>query len=88
MTIRKPSPAERRKVAIARKFPSWYLTEGMTSPAAHITAAFRSISELSTIRAYTMRGRLSTNGRRLAVIASLKSARVNLAIGRRSSPLP
>ena len=88
MTNRKPSPAKRRTLAIARKFPAWYLTNGMTSPATHITAGYRAIADLSTIRAYTMRGKLTTNSRRLAVINALKSARLNLAIGRRSSPLP
>lgn len=85
---RKLSPARRRKAAISAAFPQWYLTEGMTSPALHITAAFRSIAELGKIRAYVMRGRLTTNQRRIAVIAALKSTRLNLAMGRRSSPLP
>ncbi len=84
----KLSPAQRRKAAIERRFPSWYLTDEMTSPALHITAAFRSIAELATIRAYLARGRISTAMRVLLTQSALRAARFNLSVGRRSSPLP
>ncbi|QIO64794.1 hypothetical protein [Rhizobium leguminosarum] len=84
----KLSPAQRRKAAIQRSFPRWYLTNGMTSAAAHITAAFRSIAELSTIRAYLARGRISDKERKLYTQSAVQAARFNLSIGRDSSPLP
>ncbi|MBX5268565.1 hypothetical protein HJB99_07720 [Rhizobium sp. NLR17b] len=84
----KLSPAQRRKDAIERRFPSWYLTGEMTSPALHITAAFRSIAELATLRAYIMRGNISPAMCLLLRQSALRSARFNLWVGRRSSPLP
>lgn len=79
---RRPSPAQRRKDAISRKFQRWYLTEGMTSAALHISAAYRAIAELSAIRDDQPRRR------RLVIDSAIRAARFNLWIGRRSSPLP
>ncbi|MEF3124676.1 hypothetical protein [Rhizobium leguminosarum] len=84
----KLSSAQRRKAAITRAFPGWYLTDGQTCAAAHITAAFRSIAELSTIRAYLARGKLSEKEGEIYTQTAVRSARFNLAIGRDSSPLP
>ena len=69
-------------------FPPWYLTDGMTSSALHISAAFRSIAELRTIRADLARGVIGTATCVLLRQSAIRSARFNLALGRRSSPLP
>jgi len=84
----KLSPAQRRKSAIEHCFPVWYLTNGMTSAAAHITAAFRSIAELSTLRAYLARGKVTDHDRKLYTQSAIRAARFNRSLGRRSSPLP
>ncbi|UDF29365.1 UNVERIFIED_ORG: hypothetical protein LHK14_17905 [Roseateles sp. XES5] len=85
---RRPSPAQRRKDAISRTFQWWYLTDGLTSPAAHISAAYRAIAELSAIRDDVASGRLQPRRRRLIIDSAIRAARSNLWIGRRSSPLP
>jgi hypothetical protein len=50
---RKPlSPKQRRDAAIVRRFPAWYLTDGRTSPALHIGAAFSDLErDFSRLRA-------------------------------------
>jgi hypothetical protein len=45
------SPKQRRTDAITRRFPAWYLTDGKTSQALHIGAAFRHLNELARTRA-------------------------------------
>lgn len=84
----KPSPAQRRKAAIGTAFQKWYLTDGMTSAAAHTTAACRAIAELSTIRSDFADGKLPLRKLKLYARSAILSARFNLGIGRGRSPLP
>ncbi|MCV9960755.1 hypothetical protein OIU34_02485 [Pararhizobium sp. BT-229] len=84
----KPSPAQRRKTAISARFQPWYLTDGMTSPALHISAGYRAIRQLSTIRTEIAHGGLTLCSRKLYAESAIRSAKFNLFIGRRSSPLP
>lgn len=84
----KLSPAQRRKAAVGVAFQKWYLTDGMTSAAAHITAGHRALAELAEIRAGIRSGRVPRSKRAIYIKSAVQSARFNLAIGRRSSRLP
>ncbi len=44
------SSKQRRTAAIAKRFPSWSLTDGKTSHALHIGASFRCLDDLASIR--------------------------------------
>lgn len=46
----KLSSKQRRTVAIAKRFQPWYLTDGRTSCALHIGAAFRDLREIAITR--------------------------------------
>lgn len=84
----KLSPAQRRKAAIGEAFQPWYLTDGMTSAAAHITAGFRAIRELTDLRKEAAQSPKIRRKLKLYTLSAIRSARFNLAIGRRNSPLP
>ncbi|MGR4927297.1 hypothetical protein ACIPUD_10870 [Bradyrhizobium sp. CAR08] len=46
----KPSSKQRRTAAIAKRFQPWYLTDGRTSRALHIGAAFHDLRKIAIMR--------------------------------------
>lgn len=76
------SPKQRRSVAIANRFPSWYLTDGKTSAALHIGGSFRHLDELASVRA---RWPFMTQASRawhmtVAVPSAIRSSRFNMSL--------
>jgi hypothetical protein len=84
----KLSPAQRRATAIARRFQPWYLTDGLTSPALHISSAFACIRRAGEYRREVMAGTMSKAMCWRLALNELGRADRALQLGRRSSPLP
>ncbi|MDK4704305.1 hypothetical protein PH562_18780 [Rhizobium sp. CNPSo 4062] len=84
----KLSPAQRRKASCGPAFRQSYIDDGWKAGAPYIIAAFAALRQISEARRKVARHEISAMDARRQGVVSMITARRDMAMGRRLTPLP